>query len=144
MYLVLKILKMDSDSYLVEIHWWLRASTYLRQLELTKRFTNKWTNGLWELNVSICIFGALFSASELKGSLKSSDSMACVKHKCWEANTWEPFFFWARTGVWIKSSLSQLLNKDKIQVYKAYLQAWATYLYIFNICLKKKHWSITS
>lgn len=86
--------------------------------------------------------GALFSASELNGSLKYQALLASVKHQCWEANIWEPFFFGARTGVWIKSSLSQLLNKDEIQVYKAYLQA--AYLYIFNICLKKKHWSITS
>ena len=88
------------------------------------------------------ICGALFFASELSGSLKHQALSASVRHRCWEANIWEPFFFGARTGVWIKSSLSQLLNKDEIQVHKAYLQA--AYLYVFNICLKKKHWSITS
>lgn len=73
-----------------------------------------------------------FVYSEPNGSLKSQDLLASEKHKCWEANIWESLFFWAQTGVWIKSRLSQILNKDEIQVYEAYFQAWSSLFIYFS------------
>lgn len=74
-----------------------------------QRFTNKWTNGLWECNVSFCIFGALFSASELK----SQDLLASGKHHCGQANIWEPFLFGAKNR-----------SLNKIQAESASKQGW--------------------
>lgn len=106
--LVLKRLKTDSHSCLVGIH---RCYTlkYTWDNSGLQRFTNKWTNGLRECNVSFCIFGALFSASELK----SQDLLASVKHQCGQANIWEPFFFGAKNR-----------SLNKLQAESASKQGW--------------------